>query len=109
MKFLIVGSRSITDFDLSPYIKDDIDTIITGGAKGVDCLAEGYADLHNLSKIIMRPRYEIYGRFAPLKRNEEMVELSDAVLVIWDGKSRGAKYTLEYARKAGKPLTVVKF
>lgn len=32
MKLLIVGSRSITDFDLSPYISSDVDTVISGGA-----------------------------------------------------------------------------
>ena len=30
MKLLIVGSRSITDFDLSPYISADVDTVISG-------------------------------------------------------------------------------
>ena len=36
MKLLIVGSRRITNFDLSPYISNDVDTIISGGADGVD-------------------------------------------------------------------------
>ena len=90
MKFLIVGSRSITDFNLSPYIPTDVDTIISGGAHGVDSLAEQYADLHRLSKYIARPRYDLYGRAAPLKRNEQMVDMADAVLVIWDGYSKGA-------------------
>ena len=40
MKLLIVGSRSITDFDLTPHIPADVDTVISGGAGGVDCLAE---------------------------------------------------------------------
>ena len=71
MKLLIVGSRSITNFDLSPYISADVDTIISGGAEGVDSLAEQYADLHRLSKHILRPRYDLYGRSAPLKRNEK--------------------------------------
>ncbi|MBR2460433.1 MAG: hypothetical protein IKB34_04305 [Clostridia bacterium] len=48
MKLLIIGSRSITSFDLSPYIPSDTDTIISGGAGGIDSLAEGYADLHRL-------------------------------------------------------------
>ena len=39
MKLLIAGSRSITNFDLSPYISQDVDTIISGGACGVDRLA----------------------------------------------------------------------
>ena len=108
MKLLIVGSRSITDFDLTPYISDEVDTVISGGACGVDSLAEQYADLHRLSKYILRPRYDLYGRAAPIKRNEEMVRMADAVLIIWDGCSRGAHYTLEYAKKINKPTTLVK-
>ena len=108
MKLLIVGSRSITDFDLSPYVSAEVTTIISGGAGGVDSLAEQYADLHRLSKYIMRPRYDLYGRAAPLKRNEEMVDMADAVLVIWDGSSKGAQYTLKYAKKMNKPTTLVR-
>ena len=107
MKLLIVGSRSITDFDLSQYISDDVDIIISGGANGIDTVAEQYADGHRISKIIIRPRYELYGRGAPLKRNQEMVDMADAVLVIWDGKSKGTQFTMNYAQKAGKQVTVV--
>lgn len=107
MKLLIVGSRSVTDFDLTPYISAEIDTIISGGAEGVDSLAENYADMKRISKFILRPRYDLYGRAAPLKRNEIMVEMADAVLVIWDGHSKGTQYTLRYARKMNKPVTLV--
>ena len=108
MKLLVAGSRSITDFDLSPYISNNVDVIISGGAMGIDTLAEQYADLHRISKYIIRPRYDLYGRAAPLWRNEQMVDISDAVLIIWDGYSRGTQYTIKYAKKINKPLTVVK-
>ena len=107
MKLMIVGSRSITGFDLSPYITAEVDTVISGGAEGVDRLAEQYADSHRLSKYILRPRYDLYGRAAPLKRNEQMVDLADAILVIWDGQSKGTKYTLNYSKKKNKPVTRV--
>jgi len=107
MKLLIIGSRSITDFDLSPYIPADVDTIISGGADGIDSLAEQYADLHRLSKYILRPRYDLYGRVAPLKRSEQMVDMADAVLVIWDGCSKGTQYTLNYTKKKNKPIMLV--
>ena len=108
MKLLIVGSRSITKFDLSPYISSEVDTIISGGAGGIDSLAEQYADRHRISKYILRPHYNIYGRAAPLKRNEQMVDIADAVLIIWDGHSKGTQHTMEYTKKSNKPLTVVK-
>lgn len=109
MKLLVVGSRSIKDFDLSPYISPEVDTIITGGADGIDSLAEKYADLNRLSKYIIRPCYKLYGRAAPLLRNEKMVDIADSVLVIWDGASKGTKHTIKYADKMKKPIRVIKF
>ena len=108
MKLLIAGSRSITDFDLTPYIPPEVDTIISGGANGIDTIAEQYADMHKLSKIILRPDYRRYKRGAPLKRNDAMIEMADSVLVIWDGVSKGSKHTIDYAQKLNKEINVVK-
>lgn len=107
MKLLIIGSRSIRDFDLSHYISSDVDAIISGGANGIDSLAEKYADDHRISKYILRPRYDLYGRAAPLRRNEEMIDMCDAILVIWDGHSKGTQYSIKYAKKKDKPITLV--
>ena len=102
MKLLIAGSRSIVDFDIAPHIPDGVDLIISGGAKGIDTLAEQYADMCGIEKLIIRPQYELFGRAAPIKRNEEMVNICDAVLAVWDGKSKGTRHTLNYARKKEK-------
>ena len=107
MKLLIAGSRGIENFDLSDYIPDETELIISGGANGIDKLAEKYADKNKLSKLILRPRYHLYGKAAPIKRNESMVDLCDCVLVIWDGISRGTKYTIDYAKKKNKPTNIV--
>ncbi len=107
MKLMIAGSRSITAFDLSPYIPAEVDTIISGGAGGIDTLAEQYADAHRLSKWIIRPQYDRYGRGAPIKRNREMVDMADRVLVVWDGISKGTAITVAYAKKQQKPLTLI--
>ena len=40
MRLLIVGSRSIENFDLSGYVPSKTELIISGGAKGVDFSAE---------------------------------------------------------------------
>ena len=107
MKLMIVGSRSISDLDLSRYIPDGVDIIISGGADGVDTLAENYADKNKISKLILRPRYNLYRRRAPIKRNEEMVDAADEVLVIWDGVSKGSNYTAKYAKNKNKKLTLI--
>lgn len=107
MKLLIAGSRSITEFDLEKYITEDIDTILSGGACGIDTLAEEFADKNRLSKIILRPKYNRYGKCAPLKRNEELVHIADELLIIWDGKSKGTLHTINYAKKLNKKLTII--
>ena len=107
MKLLIAGSRSITDFDLSPYIPKEVTEIISGGANGIDTLAEIYADKHKISKHIIRPEYQKYGNAAPIKRNHDMVDICDKVLVIWDGKSKGTESTVKYAIKCQKEIILV--
>ena len=107
MKLLIAGSRSIKDYDLEKHIPEDTTVIITGGAGGIDTLAEKFADKKRLSKLILRPQYDLFGRAAPLKRNEKMVELCDMALIIWDGCSRGTKYTIDYADKMGKKVILI--
>ena len=107
MKLLITGSRGICRMDLTPYVPAEVDCIIIGGAKGVDALAERFAEEHGIETVILRPQYARYGRAAPLKRDEEMVLMADRVLAIWDGQSRGTKYTIDYAKKQGKDLLVL--
>ena len=62
MKVLIVGSRSIDEFELSGIVPKKAELIISGGAEGIDSIAEKYADQNRISKLILRPKYEKYGR-----------------------------------------------
>lgn len=107
MKILIAGSRGICHFDLSEYIPEDAELIISGGASGIDSVAEQYADKHKISKLVLRPNYQRYGKGAPLIRNKTMVDIADMVIIIWDGKSRGTKFTLDYAEKNGKTVVLI--
>ena len=107
MKLLIIGSRNIDNIDISPHIPKGVSLIISGGASGVDTLAEQYADKHKISKLILYPQYKLYKRGAPLKRNEKMIEVADEVLAFWDGKSRGTKYSIDFATNQGKNVTII--
>ena len=107
MKLLIAGSRNITDIDLSKYIPPSTTLIISGGAAGIDTLAEQYADKHRISKLILRPNYNLYKKGAPLKRNDVMADICDTALIFWDGKSKGTKHTIDYLKKTGKEINVI--
>ena len=107
MKILIAGSRNIDTFDLSPYIPKETTLIISGGAKGIDTIAEKYADEHRISKLILLPQYNLYGKSAPIKRNEMMVNIADTVIIVWDGNSRGTKFTLQYSKKKNKNIILI--
>lgn len=107
MKLAVTGSKSIERFDLTEYIGEDVDVIISGGEGGVDSSAEWYADWYGLSKYILRPDFRRYGAEAVTKKLETMVDLADKVLVVWDGKSEGCSYLIRYAQKSNKDIRVI--
>lgn len=94
MKIAIVGSRTITDIDLSKYIPKEATEIVSGGAKGIDTLARNYAIENNLKLTEFLPEYEKYARFAPLKRNETIVKYSDMVYIFWTVSRKAQKMWL---------------
>ena len=109
MKVAIIGSRNLTDIDISEYVPDETKEIISGGANGIDTLAEQYADKHGICKTIIKPEYEKYKRNAPLMRNKEIVEKSDFIVAFWDGQSRGTKHVIDYAKKLKKKIEIYVF
>jgi hypothetical protein len=105
MKVAVIGSRELK-VDLDKYLPEGITLVVSGGARGIDSLAEGYAERHGIKKLIFLPDYGRYGRQAPLLRNELIVDAADIVYAFWDGVSRGTKYTIDYARAKGKETVV---
>jgi len=104
MRVAVVGSRSIPYVDLERFLPENIDVIISGGARGVDTCAEIYARRHGIRTIIIRPDYKRYGNIAPLLRNNEIIERADIVYAFWDGSSRGTRYVVERCRARGIPI-----
>lgn len=107
MKLAIVGSRKVKDIVIGAYMPDDVTEIVSGGAKGVDTLAKEYAEKYSIKYTEFLPDYSAYGRVAPLRRNDEIIAYADEILAFWDGKSRGTAYTINNAKKQGKPVSVV--
>lgn len=104
----ICGSRSIKDLNLDFYLDPNyFGEIVTGGAAGVDTIAEKWAKKHNIEWICYLPQYEIYGgKYAPLVRNKQMIEYADECIAFWDGKSKGTLMTIEYALSLERKVAV---
>ena len=107
MKLAIIGSRNITEIDIAKYIPSGVTEIVSGGAKGVDTLAKEYALKNGIKLTEFLPEYKLYGRAAPIKRNELIAEYADGALAFWDGSSKGTKHTVEMFRKKQKDVTVI--
>ena len=114
MKLAIVGSRSFNNYEKlrDEIIKtvriDDIECIISGGAKGADTLADRFAKSWKIPIITIPAQWITHGRAAGIIRNEQIVHESDWVIAFWDGVSRGTKSTIKFAIKAKKKLTIIK-
>ncbi len=112
MKLAVIGSRSFSDKQLLFSILsgiNNIELIISGGAKGADQMAEEFAKQHNIDTLIFKPDYNQFGRGAPLIRNKHIVNSSELIVAFWDGKSRGTKNALEHTQKSGKKIEIHNF
>jgi hypothetical protein len=109
-KLAVIGSRSVTSKEIIHTILDGytFNQIVSGGAKGVDSIAEEYGHLKGLLEpIIFKPDYAKYGSpAAQFIRNGEIVAAADMVISIWDGKSTGTQDSMKKARKLGKPMDI---
>lgn len=106
MKVAIVGSRSITAEIPEYCIPDGVTEIISGAAKGIDTSARNFAREHHIFLTDILPEYDLYGRRAPLIRNDLIISLADKVLIFWDGESRGTGYIIKKCKELRKPYVL---
>lgn len=104
MKVAVIGSRTLTAINIGEYLPNGTTTIISGGAKGIDTLAAEYAKNHNVAIVEFKPDYKQYGRGATFIRNRQIIDFCDVVVALWDGVSKGTKYSIDYAHKTGKEV-----
>ena len=117
MKCAIVGSRSITCYPIVEAFLDsyfsynniNIDLIVSGGAIGVDTLAEKYAKEKNIPTFIIKPEWDKYGKSAGFVRNRKIIESADLVIAFWDGKSKGTQNSLDIAKELHKKFVIIIF
>lgn len=102
MKAAIIGSRNLMVSDLGKYLPKNTTEIVSGGARGVDYCAKEYAVKNGLILTEFLPKYNEYGRCAPLKRNLLIINYADEVYAFWDGKSKGTKFVIDQCKKKAK-------
>lgn len=109
MKVAIIGSRRFSQFtleELMEQIPAGATEIVSGGASGVDRMAEQAARLLGLPCKIFYPNYPVFGRQAPLSRNRQIADYADLVLAFWDNHSRGTAHTINYCIQTHKPFQI---
>lgn len=110
MKTIIAGSRSVTDFKIvNQAIKNSgfsISEVVSGCARGVDRLGEGWAGEAGIKVARFPAEWDTHGKAAGVIRNREMARYADALVAVWDGKSRGTKNMIETARECGLDVYV---
>lgn len=112
MRVIIAGGRDFHDYDvvLKAIANSgfNIEQVVSGGAKGVDALGERYATENDKLLAVFMADWNRNGRAAGPIRNGKMAEYADALIAIWDGKSKGTKNMIETATKKGMPVYVEK-
>ena len=115
MKMAVVGSRSFDDQELLDRTLDEqcravhINTIVSGGARGADSLAEIWANRRGIQTQIFLPDWDRHGTAAGFIRNRLIVENCDEMIAFWDGESRGTLSSITWAKAANKNVLVVHF
>jgi hypothetical protein len=111
MKLIIAGSRDLLvdsdfiDAMIKFYRLNDITEIVSGGGGNVDEAGEDWCSI-SLEKEpkIFKANWAQEGVAAGPIRNSKMAEYGDALLLIWDGKSKGSKSMREEMAKRKKPI-----
>jgi hypothetical protein len=109
-KIAIVGSRTFRNERLLEKTMGDFDPsmVISGGADGADRMGERWARRHGIETLIFHPDHKRY-RHPYHHRNRLIAEACDILIAFWDGRSSGTRYTIEYARRIGKRVVIVRF
>lgn len=110
IKLVVAGSRSFTNYELMRIklnkLRESIGDfeVVSGKARGADSLGERYAKEYSLPIAEFPADWDRFGKSAGFKRNEQMAQYADAVIVFWDGKSKGSQHMINIAKNKDLPL-----
>lgn len=116
---LVVGSRTFSDYNffekkLESLLQNQSKVVlVSGGAQGVDSMAEKYAAEKKIPIIVFPAKWDELGKAAGYIRNKEMHEFVSKMskrgcVAFWDGKSKGTQHSFKLAKEYSTPIKTVK-
>lgn len=110
MKVIIAGSREGFEIaDVFVAMKEcgfEVAEVVSGTARGVDKLGESWAAANNIPVKKFPADWDGHGKSAGYIRNAQMAEYADALVALWDGKSKGTKHMIDLANRRGIPVHI---
>ncbi len=110
MKTIIAGSRDIQEYEFVKVAMNRVAWVVTevvsGMARGVDKFGLRWAHENDIPVKKAPADWEKHGKAAGFIRNREMAEYAEALVAVWDGKSRGTKNMITEARARGLKVLV---
>ena len=114
-KIVVAGTRNYNnyneaklyiDFCISELKKENEIIFLSGGCRGADMLGERYAKEKGYKVKRYPADWNKYGKSAGVIRNKEMANEGDCFICFWDGKSRGTKSMIDFAKTTNKPIKI---
>lgn len=113
MRLGIVGYRNYNDYEnfcieVNKYLNGvKPEMIISGGATGVDTMAQRYAQEYNIKMEIYLAEWNKYGKKAGPLRNSQIIKYSTDILAFVSKKSIGTIDTINKAIKENKKIKII--
>ena len=96
MDTLLILHYAVTTLELT---YGEVWELVCGEALGADTLGKLYGRLRRWKHRSFPADWDRWGKAAGPRRNETMAEYADALILLWDGKSRGSASMLKQAKK----------
>lgn len=109
MRVIIAGSRNMFVeetfiLELSTIYNILYDEVVSGTCLGIDRCGENFANKYHISLKKFPADWLNLGKSAGPIRNAEMAKYADALLLIWDGQSKGSANMKKEMLKLNKPV-----
>ncbi len=112
MKLIIAGAHTFTDYQrLCQVLAPDrhrITQVLTGGARGAEQLGYRWAWRHVVKHQLFRAEWERFGKAAGVRRNHQLAQAGDVLVVFGDGQAPGTAHLIQCMQERGKPVVVVR-